>query len=150
MLLTHTLYGCYPAYTDLLTSTKSSERHRGHRNKMGNCCCGGNDEKGGSGRNAFQGEGHRLGTSDDVPLTQQPSPDTMNRHQNDPTIPEPAYDANMTEEQRRQQRADRAAAAEKRLKSQGGGTTTTKKKKDTSNQPLRGPNSKPTMTWTAG
>jgi len=63
-------------------------------------------------------------------------------------IPEPVLDQNMTDEERAKIRADRAAAAEARLKKHGGGAP--KKKKVSSDAPLRGPNSKPTMTWTAG
>jgi len=68
--------------------------------------------------------------------------------QRDENIPEPVLDKNLTEEERAKIRADRAAAAEARLKKQGGAPP--KKKKTSSDAPLRGPNSKPTMTWTAG
>lgn len=68
--------------------------------------------------------------------------------QRDDNIPEPVHDKNLTDEERAKIRADRAAAAEARLKQQGGEAP--KKKKVSSDAPLRGPNSRPTMTWTAG
>jgi hypothetical protein len=53
----------------------------------------------------------------------------------------------LTVEEREKIRAERVAAAEARAKKNqiGGGK---KKKKYTSSEPLRGPNSKNTMTWT--
>ena len=62
--------------------------------------------------------------------------------------PAPILNENMTPEERKQLRAERAAAAEARIKAQGGNPKA--KKKDTSGQPLRGPNTQNTMTWTAG
>lgn len=62
--------------------------------------------------------------------------------------PATVIDENMTPKERNQIRAERAAAAEARIKAQGGNPKA--KKKDTSGQPLRGPNTKNTMTWTAG
>jgi hypothetical protein len=63
----------------------------------------------------------------------------------------PVYDGKLTEEERAKIRADRAAAAEARLKKQGGTTASPSKKKAGSNSaPLKGPNSQPTMRWTAG
>lgn len=44
-------------------------------------------------------------------------------------------------------RADRAAAAEARVNKMG--TTGNKKKNKKTNMPLRGPNTEPTMRWTA-
>lgn len=65
------------------------------------------------------------------------------------TIPEPVYDKNLNDEEREKIRAERAAAAEARLKKMGGGATKRPPNKS-SDEPLRGPNSKPLMTWTAG
>ena len=62
--------------------------------------------------------------------------------------PAPTFDENLTPKERAKIRADRAAAAEARIKAQGGNPKP--KKKDTSSQPLRGPNTQNTMTWTAG
>lgn len=108
---------------------------------MGNCCCGG-EEKGAP--NAFSGQGHRLGSADEVPLTSAPATTPINRDD----LPAPIVNDNLTPEEREQQRRDRAAAAEKRAKQMGG--TTKPKKKDTSGEPLRGPNTQNTMRWTAG
>jgi hypothetical protein len=75
----------------------------------------------------------------------RPSSGTNNTHSED--VPQPILDSNLTDADREKIRADRAAAAEARLKKQA----LPKSKKKTSNDaPLRGPNSKPTMTWTAG
>lgn len=64
---------------------------------------------------------------------------------NDDT-PAPVVDPTMTDEDRAKIRADRAAAAEARLKKQG---AKPKPKKTSKDEPLRGPNSQPTMRWTA-
>jgi hypothetical protein len=90
-------------------------------------------------------QGHRLGTADEVNFQ---SSATSNNAARDDTVPQPVVDANLTDEERERIRNDRAAAAEARLKKMGG--TTKPKKKPPSDAPLRGPNSKPTMTWTAG
>jgi len=68
----------------------------------------------------------------------------MNRDEN---VPEPIINQSLTETEREKIRADRAAAAEARLKRQGMGPP--KKKKADSGAPLVGPNSEPTMRWTA-
>lgn len=68
----------------------------------------------------------------------------MNRADN---VPEPIINQNLTEAEREKIRANRAAAAEARLKKQGMGPP--KKKKVDSGAPLVGPNSEPTMRWTA-
>jgi hypothetical protein len=66
-------------------------------------------------------------------------------------LPEPAYDPNLTPDEREKIRLERAAAAEARIKKMGYATTpTTKPKSKHPNEPLRGPNSKPLMTWTTG
>mmetsp|Transcript_19932 Transcript_19932/g.57757 ORF Transcript_19932/g.57757 Transcript_19932/m.57757 type:complete len:124 (-) Transcript_19932:622-993(-) len=122
---------------------------------MGNCCpcLGGNDGDGTTGRtsggkNAFQVEGHRLGTAGEAAFGSGSAPASMPIQRGD-EVPEPAYDPNLDDEQRAKIRADRAAAAEARLKKQGGNPGKKKKKKATNDAPLRGPNSKPLMTWTA-
>lgn len=72
-------------------------------------------------------------------------------HRDDENIPEPIIDQTLTEAERAKIREDRAKAAEERLKKNGGTTKNAKKKtSDSSNEPLRGPNSKNTMTWTVG
>mmetsp|Transcript_2950 Transcript_2950/g.3958 ORF Transcript_2950/g.3958 Transcript_2950/m.3958 type:complete len:124 (-) Transcript_2950:1127-1498(-) len=123
---------------------------------MGNCCpSSSSDEqqvltRGGQRVQAFRGEGHRLGTVDETHF--QSSPTTANNidREDKPNITAPApvvVDSNMTEEERAKVRADRAAAAEARLKKQGG--VVKQKKKPSNNEPLRGPNSQPTMRWTS-
>ena len=60
--------------------------------------------------------------------------------------PKPVVNKNLTDSDRDQIRAERAAAAEARAKkNQIGGTG--KKKNNSSSEPLRGPNSRNTMTW---
>jgi hypothetical protein len=66
-------------------------------------------------------------------------------HNNDNDIvPSPRIDANLTEDERAKIRADRAAAAEARR-----GKAPKKPKESNVGGELRGPNSKPVMTWTA-
>lgn len=88
-------------------------------------------------------QGQALGTSQ--PTTQQ----TMSRPaaNRDEDLPKPLVDKNLTEEDRAKLRADRAAAAEARLKQQNP-TKSKGKKKASSGEPLRGPNTQNTMTWT--
>jgi hypothetical protein len=57
------------------------------------------------------------------------------------------YNPNLSDEARDKMRADRAAAAEARVNKMG--TTGNKKKNKKTNMPLRGPNTEPTMRWTA-
>jgi hypothetical protein len=72
-----------------------------------------------------------------------------NTHTTD--LPQPIVDSNLTDADREKLRADRAAAAEARLKKMALPKSKKKTTTTTSNDaPLRGPNSKPTMTWTAG
>jgi hypothetical protein len=90
-------------------------------------------------------QGHRLGTAEETKFQNSAASNSAVR---DDTVPKPVVDANLTDEERERIRNDRAAAAEARLKKMGGATKP--KKKPSSDAPLRGPNSKPTMTWTAG
>jgi hypothetical protein len=69
----------------------------------------------------------------------------MARQQEEDLIPEPIHNPNLTVADRENQRADRLAAVEARMKSKQ-----PKKPKKSSGEPLRGPNSKPTMTWSMG
>jgi len=64
----------------------------------------------------------------------------MNRE--DESLPEPIHNPNLTNDDRERQRAAQLAAAEARVK-----TKQPKKPKKSSGEPLRGPNSKPSMTW---
>jgi hypothetical protein len=64
-------------------------------------------------------------------------------------VPAPIFDDNLTNDEREKIRAERAAAAEARLQKLGGGTSK-RPKKPSNDEPLRGPNSKPLMTWTTG
>ena len=95
----------------------------------------------------FLVQGHRLGTANLPSPANYSASGAPATNQRDDNVPEPLIDKNLTEEERAKIRADRAAAAEARLKKQGGAPG---KRKTSSNAPLRGPNSKPTMTWTAG
>ena len=121
---------------------------------MGNICCpsgesdvdyrGGNNNNG-RGNNtttkAFSGAGNRLGT------TNAPSASygTSNQQQQ-PVIPDPVVDPNLSQTDRDRIRMERAQAAEKRLKAMGGDKK--KKKKATAkDNTLRGPNSEPLMRW---
>lgn len=92
-----------------------------------------------------------MGTANDnanrIPSNSDPNNDNINnKHQQD--LPKPIVDENLTDADREKIRADRAAAAEARLKKQG--VPIPPKKKVDPNAPLRGPNSKPTMTWSLG
>mmetsp|Transcript_29869 Transcript_29869/g.49278 ORF Transcript_29869/g.49278 Transcript_29869/m.49278 type:complete len:120 (+) Transcript_29869:106-465(+) len=117
---------------------------------MGNCCGGEADESDTNGyksggpkkqQAAFQGEGHRLGSADEV---RAPEAAAMQRHQEEEDlIPEPIHNPNLTDADREKQRADRLAAVEARMKAKQ------PKKPKKSSEPLRGPNTKPTMTWSA-
>ena len=89
-------------------------------------------------------QGQRLGTGNEPKPVSPPGLSSMQRDE----TPAPTIDKNMTEEEREKIRAERVAAAEARIKRQGGNPKP--KKKDTSGQPLRGPNTQNTMTWTAG
>ena len=68
----------------------------------------------------------------------------MNR--DDDALPEPIHNPNLTNDERERQRLDRLAAAEARAQK----AMQPKKPKKQSSQPLRGPNSQPTMAWTVG
>jgi hypothetical protein len=88
-----------------------------------------------------------LGTGNETHPRRQQQNDQYNRQD----LPKPIVDENLTDAEREKIRADRAAAAELRLKKQNGSS---KPKKTTAvhttNAPLRGPNTKPTMTWSLG
>ena len=60
---------------------------------------------------------------------------------------QPYIDPNIDDDERQQRRAEREAAAKLRIQ-KNTGKVTKKKRANTSSQPLRGPNSKNTMTWT--
>ena len=89
-------------------------------------------------------KGHRLGSANEAIPLSSPSPA---RGKTDENIPEPTHNPALSDVDREQQRKERVAAAEARLKKAGGPP---KKKKEYKDVPLSGPNSKPTMTWTAG
>uniref|UniRef100_A0A7S2Y7H7 Uncharacterized protein n=1 Tax=Entomoneis paludosa TaxID=265537 RepID=A0A7S2Y7H7_9STRA len=120
---------------------------------MGNCCPSPSEEQqeltsGGRSGAAFQGEGHRLGTAGETYQNQTtPAQGQVMKDRNTEDDTTPVVDPNVTEDERAKIRADRAAAAEARLKKQGGAPP--KKKKVSSDAPLRGPNSQPTMRWNA-
>jgi hypothetical protein len=89
-----------------------------------------------------------LGTVDETHPKRQQQNDQYNRQD----LPKPIVDENLTDAEREKIRADRAAAAELRLKKQKGSSKPKKTTTaiDTTNAPLRGPNTKPTMTWSLG
>ncbi len=93
------------------------------------------------------GEGHRLGTADELRRAKvvRAAEDNFTTDQ----TPTPYTDATITEEERAKIREQRLAAAEGRLTKEE--RNAIKKKKTTQNDtPLRGPNSQNTMRWTAG
>ena len=92
-------------------------------------------------------KGHRLGTASDIAnRTHNRDDNSTNKHD----IPKPIIDENLTDADREKIRADRAAAAEARLKKQGLPVKPKKTPPVDANAPLRGPTSKPTMTWSLG
>mmetsp|Transcript_25308 Transcript_25308/g.51619 ORF Transcript_25308/g.51619 Transcript_25308/m.51619 type:complete len:112 (-) Transcript_25308:139-474(-) len=111
---------------------------------MGNCCPRGGESSG------FQGDGHRLGTADEAAFGGGAAPAGM-PIKRDEDVPKPMFDSNLGDDDRARIRAERAAAADARFKKQGGTTKQKKKKSSASkeNKPLVGPNSQPTMRWTA-
>ena len=104
------------------------------------CCC--------SKRNKFEGEGHRLGTADEAAAAATKTTaatKTSTQHNFDPYT-----DTLLSDEERAKIREERLAATEARLSKESKKDMKTKKKKPSSDEPLRGPSSKNTMTWTAG
>ena len=94
-------------------------------------------------------KGYRLGTAHENANRTYNSSDEGNNKQHD--LPPPMVDETLTDADREKIRADRAAAAEARLKKQGLPVNKPKKVPPVDpNAPLRGPNSKPTMTWSLG
>jgi hypothetical protein len=91
-------------------------------------------------------KGHRLGTAHEN--TNRIYNGNNNDNNNKHDLPKPIIDETLTDADREKIRADRAAAAEARLKKQG--LSNQPKKKVDPNAPLRGPHSKPTMTWSVG
>mmetsp|Transcript_35245 Transcript_35245/g.85293 ORF Transcript_35245/g.85293 Transcript_35245/m.85293 type:complete len:128 (+) Transcript_35245:146-529(+) len=98
---------------------------------------------------AFQGTGHRLGaTHEEEERVKAEAADRM-ANNNPQDVPKSRVDPSLSDSARDRQREERLKAAEERQNKLGGGTQTKKKKKDTTDEPLRGPNSQPTMRWTA-
>mmetsp|Transcript_5859 Transcript_5859/g.8592 ORF Transcript_5859/g.8592 Transcript_5859/m.8592 type:complete len:103 (+) Transcript_5859:146-454(+) len=94
----------------------------------------------------FEGQGQRLGSSNE-PVSSRPV--QTNSKEN---LPKPKYNPNINDSEREKIRAERAAAAEARANANQIGGKKKKKKVTTSSssEPLRGPNSRNTMNWTAG
>ena len=93
-------------------------------------------------------KGHRLGTAHEN--TNRTDNHHKNHHQQH-DVPPPMVDETLSDADREKIRADRAAAAEARMKKQGLPIQPKKSKVVVdSNAPLRGPNTKPTMTWSVG
>lgn len=72
--------------------------------------------------------------------SQRPQPQQEQEHQ-------PQYDSTIDDAMREQRRKEREAAAKARM-DKVSSTSGTKKKKPSVASPLRGPNTKNTMTWT--
>mmetsp|Transcript_61405 Transcript_61405/g.73861 ORF Transcript_61405/g.73861 Transcript_61405/m.73861 type:complete len:117 (+) Transcript_61405:108-458(+) len=114
---------------------------------MGNICCFGRNKNSASSRRtpAFSGQGNRLGTTNDNAYANERASSDDRKIYDPASSDQLIIDENLNEEERTDIRRERAAAAEARLKKMGGAT---KKKIKTSNsEPLRGPNSQPTMQW---
>jgi hypothetical protein len=95
-------------------------------------------------------KGHRLGTANENADRKYNSNNDDGNNNNKHDIPKPMIDETLTDADREKIRADRAAAAEARLKKQGLPIKPKKAPPVDPNAPLRGPNSKPTMTWSLG
>ncbi|KAL7535939.1 hypothetical protein ACHAXR_007955 [Thalassiosira sp. AJA248-18] len=105
------------------------------------CCC----SKRRRNSSAFGGEGNRLGTADEQRDARAARAAAAEERYTDQ---QPYTDDRLTDDERAKIRGERLAAAEGRLTKQEKKVMKTKKKP--SSEPLRGPNSKNTMTWTAG
>ena len=116
---------------------------------MGCCCSKRSRRNSGS---AFGGEGRRLGTADeqnrDARAARAAAAEkrSLKDHGHDP---EPYIDDQITDDDRARIREERLAATEGRLTKQEK-KAMNQKKKTSSDAPLRGPNTKNTMTWTSG
>lgn len=97
---------------------------------------------------AFEGAGHRLGSTNEPPPHTGGVAGRNTKHEND-NLPAKRVDPSLSDSERAKQREARLAAAKKREKASGG--TAKKKKKATGNNPqaLRGPNTKPLLRWNA-
>ena len=107
------------------------------------CCCSKRQRDA-----AFGGEGHRLGTADEQRDARAARLAAAEKRQADEQF-EPYTDERLSEEERARIREERLAAAEGRLTKEDK-KAIKQKKKPSSDEPLRGPNSKNTMQWTAG
>ena len=87
-----------------------------------------------------------MGTANEAQVPTNTAAATTARDDN---LPPARHDPTLTDLAREQQRQERIAAAEARIK-KAGGNPTPKKKKENKDAPLVGPNSEPTMRWTAG
>mmetsp|Transcript_19729 Transcript_19729/g.40967 ORF Transcript_19729/g.40967 Transcript_19729/m.40967 type:complete len:124 (-) Transcript_19729:160-531(-) len=122
---------------------------------MGNICCpsgesdidynnnNNNNNNNNTKTKAFSGAGNRLGTSN-VPSNAPSASYGTSNQQQQPVIPDPIVNPNLSQTDRDRIRMERAQAAEKRLKAMGGDK---KKKKKVKDNTLRGPNSEPLMRW---
>mmetsp|Transcript_20416 Transcript_20416/g.30903 ORF Transcript_20416/g.30903 Transcript_20416/m.30903 type:complete len:114 (-) Transcript_20416:294-635(-) len=111
------------------------------------CCCSRGRRGGDS--SAFGGNGQRLGTADEQRDARAARAAAAERRYADQPSGEPYTDDNLTDAERAKIREERLAAAEARMTKQEK-KAMRQKKKATSDEPLRGPNSKNTMQWTAG
>mmetsp|Transcript_13792 Transcript_13792/g.29964 ORF Transcript_13792/g.29964 Transcript_13792/m.29964 type:complete len:112 (+) Transcript_13792:14-349(+) len=109
------------------------------------CCC---SKRRRDPSSAFGGDGHRLGTADEQRASREALAAAAERRYSDRPH-EPSHDENLTDEERAKIREERLAAVEGRMTKQEK-KAMRQKKKSTSDEPLRGPNSKNSMRWTAG
>ena len=107
------------------------------------CCCSKSKQS-----SAFAGEGHRLGTATDDQASRAARAAAAAERRREPQH-EPYTDVKLTDEERAKIREERTAAAEARMTKEEK-RNMKQKKRDTSDEPLRGPNSQNAMRWTAG
>lgn len=110
------------------------------------CCCSKRRRYSSS---AFGGDGHRLGTADEQRDARAARAAAAEKRFTDkPSESEPYTDDNLTDAERAKIREERLAAAEARMTKHE--KQAMKQKKKPTSEPLRGPNSRNAMQWTAG
>ena len=110
------------------------------------CCCSSAKH---STSAPFAGQGHRLGTASDERDARAAQTAAAKQRLAVEQTHEPYTDIKLSEEERAKIRAERSAAAEARMTKEEK-RHMKQKKKDTSDEPLRGPNTQNTMRWTSG
>jgi hypothetical protein len=110
------------------------------------CCCSRAKH---SASSPFSGQGHRLGTASDEREARAARAAAAEQRLAIEQTHEPFTDIKLSEEERAKIRAERSAAAEARMTKEEK-RQMNQKKKETSDEPLRGPNTQNAMRWTAG